>query len=125
MVGSSPRVYQTAAEKALRPPGLHSGQQEVAAALHSLCIAHGSFAPGPASASQQLACRCSIPIVIDTFDTAGVQVVALMLTACCCCCYCCHGFLLQPLHSKCDMDVPCFATELEQDIARLEAEADR
>lgn len=32
--------------------------------------------------------------------------------------------LLQPAHNTCDMDVPCFAMELEQDIARLEAEAD-
>jgi hypothetical protein len=31
---------------------------------------------------------------------------------------------VQPAHNTCDMDVPCFAMELEQDIARLEAEAD-
>lgn len=33
--------------------------------------------------------------------------------------------VLQPMHSAVDVDIPCFAVELEEDIARLEAEANR
>jgi hypothetical protein len=40
--------------------------------------------------------------------------------------YCCSLLrMLQPMHSAMDVDIPCFAVELEKDIARLEAEANR